>query len=84
MSLSDKAGAVRSKYDLAELLEDLRGDLLAHPDRWSNGDLDSFLEAITAWLRDSDGYYANRGEVPASASPWRVVADMMLAGRTYE
>jgi hypothetical protein len=50
---------ISSKDDLAFWLEQLREDLENNSEAWENTDLASFLEAMSAWLRDMDGYYQN-------------------------
>lgn len=49
---------------------------------WENATLPAYLEALAAWLRDSDGFYSNQGrEVPDG---WRVMADALQAATNYE
>jgi hypothetical protein len=49
---------------------------------WENATLPAYLEALAAWLRDSDGFYANQGrEVPDG---WHVMADALQAATIYE
>ena len=48
-----------------------------------NGALPSYLEAFSAWLADSGGYYANQRRVPPG-NGWVVVADALRAATTYE
>jgi len=55
------------------------------PDRASSvitrEDLVGLLNALAD---DLDGYYANRGEDASKMPPWRMLADMLMAGRVYE
>lgn len=51
--------------------------------RWPNEALPAYLEAFSAWLADSDGYYANQRRVPPG-NGWEVVADALRAATTYE
>ena len=76
--------SVTSKEDLAELIDELRRDLVYNADTWENTDLATYLEAISAWLRDLDGYYENRGEPVPSNPSWKVMGEILLAARTYE
>jgi hypothetical protein len=83
-TLRETAGAVTSPDDLAAFISDLRTALLHDPERWENGDLGTFLEALAAWTADMDGHFGNRREeVPAEPS-WSLVAKMLLAARSYE
>jgi hypothetical protein len=49
---------------------------------WQNDVLHIYLEALSAWLADSDGYYANQHRVPPS-NAWEVVNDALQAATIY-
>jgi hypothetical protein len=51
---------------------------------WENETLDRYLEALAAWLADSPGYFANRGEAVPEEPSWMLIANMLAAARTYE
>lgn len=53
---------INSREDLASFIEDLQKDLQNNPSNWANRNLASYLEAITAWLRDMDGFLFNRAD----------------------
>jgi hypothetical protein len=84
MSLDDPALSVRTREDLAGLLSALAEDYAANHEGWANGDLAAFLGAMAGFADDIDGYYANRGEDAGKVSPWRMMADILMAGRVYE
>lgn len=84
MTLAEQARAVRSREDLVAFLEALAADYGTDPSGWTNGDLPSFLTAMSAWSEDMEGFYANGGEDIASLPVWRVVADILMAARVYE
>ena len=84
MTLAERARAVQTREDLAEFVAELKADLDAHHDAWENADLPSFLEAMTAWLHDMEGYYKNTGQKLQDVPPWRLLADMLMAARVYE
>ena len=84
MDLGKRADAVMSRHDFAAFVDALRHDLAVHPEEWENPTLDTFLEALSAWVRDMDGYYRNK-QLPTPQSPtWKSVAEMMLAAKVYE
>ncbi|BCW08331.1 fumarylacetoacetate hydrolase family protein [Arthrobacter sp. NtRootA1] len=58
--------------------------LRQEPGNWENSDLESFPEALSAWTRDMDGYFANLGEPVPDEPSWRLIAQMLLAARVYE
>ena len=84
MTLEERARAVQSREDLVALIHAMRSDLQAHPDRWENPDLASFLEAMAGWTDDLPGFYANTGQEVETTSPWRLIADLLMASRIYE
>ncbi|BCW35138.1 hypothetical protein StoSoilA2_11940 [Arthrobacter sp. StoSoilA2] len=73
-----------SRQDLADFIDQFRLSLRQDPGSWENGDLESFLEALSAWTRDMDGYFANLGEPVPDVPSWRLIAQMLLAARVYE
>lgn len=84
MTLTERAQSIRSSEDFVAFLEALSADFATGRGRWTNADLPSFLEAMAAWSQDMDGFYASTGEDLTKVSPWRVMADMLMAARTYE
>jgi len=69
--------AIRSKGDLVEFVRSLRFDLLNAPQEWENDTLESYLEAISAWLADVD-------DVGVDVSGLRLVARILAVGVIYE
>ena len=84
MTLAERAASVRTRDDFVAFLEALRLDHARNGAAWANPDLQSFLGAAGAWSRDSNGYYKNVGLDPSTLSPWRLLADLMMAARVYE
>jgi len=84
MGIVDRAQGVMSREDLVNFIEQFSNTVREEPVSWENDSLEGFLKAWSAWLRDMDGYFINRGEgVPAEPS-WQLIAQMLLAARTYE
>jgi len=84
MTLAERARAVRTREDLVAFVEALAADYGNNQATWTNTDLASFLAAMSAWSEDMEGFYENSGEDLASLSPWRVLADILMAARVYE
>lgn len=78
------ADNVSSKEDFINLVEALRQDLVANPEKWENKTLDDFLEALGRWTEDSDGYYLNMGKPVPQNIQWKVFADILCAASIYE
>lgn len=51
---------------------------------WKNNDLSSYLEAISSWIEDMDGFYENMGKSLPENINWSVFADILMAARIYE
>jgi hypothetical protein len=65
-SLNDTAW-VRTRADLVTYIRQLSQEALATSSDWENQTLDRYLEALSAWANDMDGYFINRGEPVPSA-----------------
>ena len=73
---------VSSKDQLIGLLNELAQE---DPTTWENSDLSSFLEAMSAWLDDCDGFYQNQGSSVDSSKPtWELMAHALQAAKSYE
>lgn len=58
-------------------LESLRTELRENPDNWENTSLQTYLEAMQAWLTD---FRDRVGEEPS----WRLISLMLDAAKLYE
>ena len=84
MNLVEQTSSIRSRGEFLSFLTALRNDLSANPESWQNVTLESFLEALQAWVNDMDGYYTNIGKPVPQVPDWQVVAEMLMASRVYE
>ncbi len=50
---------------------------------WENQTLGRYLQALAAWLDDSDHYYANQHRVRPS-NAWEIINDALQAATVYE
>ena len=75
---------VNSHNDLAEIVQQMLGDLRAHPDEWENATLDRFLDALAGALQGLPGGYANRGEQFPTAPTWSMFAGVLVTASGYE
>jgi hypothetical protein len=76
---------VTDRKSFIEFLDLLRQDFLNNPDSWENNRLDTFLEALSAYANDIQGYYNNMG-IPINADnpSWQVFADILKGATIYE
>jgi hypothetical protein len=77
------AEEVFSAEQLALFVSELRKEFLRNSDTWENGTLERFLEALSAWAKDSDGYFENNGPQPTPQA-WNLLAQALAAAAVYE
>ncbi len=71
---------VGTRDELVKFLLALRTNLVSHPENWENSTLESFFEAMSAWINDEQGWsrdYPGR-EI------WRYLAGAVAAASMYE
>lgn len=82
--IHDVADSVSSRKQFIDFLDLLAKDLRENEADWENSSLDSYLEALSRWIEDMDGYYTNMNlKVPQDIN-WSAMADMFIAARSYE
>jgi hypothetical protein len=82
--LIEQLAQVNSRQSFLRFAENLRRDFITNPAEWENDQLDSFLEAIVAWTSDIDAYYRNRDEALPKEPSWKMLAEILYAGKGYE
>jgi hypothetical protein len=75
---------IQSRQDFIIFLHALGARLHQKPQAWANGDRASYLEALTAWVEDREGYYRNRGEEVPEQPTWKTLGQILLAATVYE
>lgn len=84
MNIEHQVNSISSRDDLVIFVRFLSDSLKKSPNEWENTTLDSFLNALAAWVEDMDGYFENRGESPPLVPDWKLVGKMLLAAMIYE
>lgn len=84
MPLEDRAEEQMTREDLSDFLAKLADSYFYEPAQWDNNSIEDFLRAWSAWLIDMDGYFKKRGEEVPTEPSWQLIAQMLLAARTYE
>lgn len=83
--LIEKANNVSDQKTMAEFLSDLANDYVNNGGEWENNDLRTFLNAMSSWVEDMDGYYQNNGQpYDEKKISWKHFADMLIASTMYE
>ncbi len=75
---------IKTRFDLANFVKNLARESSIKTEEWENNDLESYLEALSAWIEDMDGYYLNRGEKFPEQPSWLNIAQMLQAATIYE
>jgi hypothetical protein len=76
---------VTDRQSFIKFLDLLRKDFLDNPDEWENKNLDDFLEAMTRYTEDIQGYYDNtKQNVNADQPDWQTFADISRGASIYE
>jgi hypothetical protein len=76
---------VDSRKDFAAFLKLLHKDFIKNPDKWENNSLQKFLEAMSAYTEDVQGYYNNTNQpINADNPQWSVFADIIKGATMYE
>jgi hypothetical protein len=80
---------VADRKSFIQFLQLLQKDFEQNKADWENQDLGSFLEAMTQYAEDIEGYYQNltrqTGEKISPNEPtWRVFADILRGAKVYE
>ncbi len=76
---------VTDRQTFVKFLHMLRKDLSDNPEQWENKTLDDFLEAMSAYADDIQGYYDNmKLNVNADTPEWSTFADILVGASIYE
>lgn len=74
-----------TRVEFIKFLSELQRDLMENPEEWENQNLSDFLEAMSGYAKDIDGYYENIGQnIDVDQPTWRLFADILKGVKTYE
>jgi hypothetical protein len=80
MSLIEKLEKVTDRDSFLEFVDALIVDRRAMSDTWENQSIDAYLEAASAWARDSSGQENGIG----GEATWQTFATFLYCGKIYE
>lgn len=81
----EEALKVNSRADLVSFLERLSGYYKDNPEQLENDRTEAFLEALSGFLDDIEGYYQNaERSVDAEFISWQMIAEALSAATIYE
>ena len=68
-----------------KFVENLRSDLRDDGSSWENNTLDNFLEALSRYTEDIQGYYDyTEQKINADQPSWQLFADILKGATIYE
>ena len=73
---------INSKEELVLLIQELSNEKTKE---WENISTSEYLEALSSWLEDADGFYQNFDlEISSEKPSWQLFADALQAATIYE
>lgn len=76
---------VIDRQSFIKFLDLLRKDFLDNPENWENKTLPDFLEALSFYTEDIQGYYDNmKLNIKADKPEWSTFADIFKGAKIYE
>ncbi len=76
---------VIDRQTFIKFLDLLQKDFLENPDTWENKTLPDFLESLSRYTSDIQGYYDNtKQNVNADKPEWSTFADIFKGAKVYE
>ena len=76
---------VTDRLSFIEFIDLLRKDFVDNPESWENKKLDDYLEALSSYANDIQGYYDNtKQNVNADEPNWQTFADIFKGATRYE
>lgn len=76
---------VTDRHTFVKFLDLMRKELLDNPESWENKTLPDFLEALSAYTEDIQGYYDNmKQNINADKADWQTFSDIFKGAKIYE
>ena len=76
---------VTDRHSFIKFIDLLRKNFIDNPESWENKKLDDFLEALSSYANDIQGYYDNtKQNVNADDPKWQTFADIFKGATLYE
>lgn len=74
-----------TRIEFIEFLKEFRQDLEENKSGWGNKTLEDFLEAMTAYTEDIQGYYDNmKPNIDANQATWENFKTILKGASVYE
>ncbi|ALR31458.1 hypothetical protein ATE47_13435 [Chryseobacterium sp. IHB B 17019] len=74
-----------TKQEFILFTENLRTDFIENKERWENKTIEDYLEAMSSYVEDIDGYYKNTNQnINLEMVNWKVFSDILKGSSIYE
>ncbi|KQM62554.1 hypothetical protein [Chryseobacterium sp. Leaf201] len=74
-----------TKQQFIEFIENLRTDFIQNKEKWENKTIEDYLEAISRYTEDIDGYYKNTNQhMGLEKVDWKIFSDILKGSSVYE
>lgn len=84
IDFNKKINEINGKEDFVNFVELLVTNLKSNPEEWTNKTLPEYLESISSWTEDMEGYYQNNDMPIPENINWKVFANILIAAKMYE
>lgn len=84
MDISKSINDIDSKEKFIEFLNELINDREKKDAEWENKDIPEYLESISSWVEDMEGYYMNTNQDVPNDINWSFIAQLFYVGKIYE
>ena len=74
-----------TKLEFILFVENLRADFIENKEQWENKTIEDYLEAMSHYVEDIDGYYKNTNQnIDLEKVDWKVFSDILKGSSIYE
>lgn len=74
-----------TKQEFIHFMENLKTDFIENKEKWENKTIENYLEAMSRYVEDIDGYYENTNQdIDLEKIDWKVFADLLKGSSIYE
>lgn len=74
-----------TKKEFIQFIDNLKTDYIENKKQWENKTIEDYLEAVSRYTEDIDGYYKNTNpEIDLEKVDWQIFADILKGSSIYE
>lgn len=74
-----------NRKEFINFVKNLRVDFIKNNAQWENKTIEDYLESMSAYVEDIDGYYKSTNqEVNLEKIDWEIFADILKGSSIYE